>query len=228
MNHLRRAAYLNSNGASLLAVGENSKAFKCFKGSLQSLLQAVIIFEEAPPASTDVTSPTSDIVSRPIPRTRMDGASMKPSDDDGKAYLYSKGLVFYLSSAISLFDLAFYGSVIVFNLVLSYQRRRTDMQERDLNKLLALYDLCLKLVGEGAKAKQYDCCNLVVATLNNKAVVHSELRDFTKARRVLYHVWDIMKYPDRRPKLLEPWEIEGIFLNIYLLLVNSPNVAGAA
>lgn len=227
-NHLRRAAYLNSNGCSMLAVGDNAKAFKTLKEALQNVLQAVMLYEDNPVASA-AERPDDDIVSRPVPRSRMDGASMKPSpEENDRAYIYSKGLVFYLTSNVTLLELAFYASVIVFNLVLALQRRRKPLQERDLNKLLALYDLCLKLIHEGSKAKQYDSCNLIVATLNNKAVVHAELRDFTKARRVLYHVWDVMKYPSRRPGLLEPWEIEGIFLNIYQLLVNSPKTASAA
>jgi hypothetical protein len=226
-NHLRRAAYLNSNGCSMLAVGENAKAFKALKGALQNVLQAVMLYEDNPVAAAASERP--DTVSRPVPRSRMDGASMKPSpEENDSAYIYSKGLVFYLTSNVTLLELAFYASVIVFNLVLAFQRRRKPLQERDLNKLLALYDLCLRLIHEGSKAKQYDSCNLIVATLNNKAVVHAELRDFTKARRVLYHVWDVMKYPKRRPGLLEQWEIEGIFLNIYQLLVNSPQTASAA
>jgi hypothetical protein len=226
-NHLRRAAFLNSNGASMLAFGDNAKAYKAFKGSLQHIMQAVMLYEDTPPPAKH--SDALDIVSRPVPRNRIDGMSMKPPpEENGNAYMYSKGLVFYLSGTIKLADLAFYSSAVVFNLVVSFQRRRKPLQERDLTKLLALYDLCLKLVSEGTKTKQYDNCNLVVAALNNKAVVHAELGDFTRARRVLYHVWDVMKYPSRRPKLLEAWEVEGIFLNIYLWLVNSPQVASAA
>ena len=108
------------------------------------------------------------------------------------------------------------------------------MTERDLKKLLALYDMVLKLIAESTRSvapngrPPNDCTNLVVATLNNKSVVHSELGQHATARRLLYHVWDVMKYPDRRPAMLETWEVEGFFLNIYLMLVNAPNVAGAA
>lgn len=237
MNHIRRAAYFNSNGASLLAGGDAKKAFQSFKTSLQTLTTAIVELEdEIPPPDTAVMvaaadSNTSRIeLSRAVPRSPMVGQNdAHPSpEEQGQPFLYSKALVFYPNSTATCVDLAFYSSVVVFNFVLTYHRNGKSQQESGLKKLLALYDLCLRLIGEGSRTRQHDCSNLMVATLNNKSVIHSELGQHAKARRMLYHVWDVMKHPERRPDLLETWEVEGIFLNIYLILVNCPQVAGAA
>lgn len=226
MNHIRRAAYFNSTGATCLAFGENAKAFKSFKTSLKCLAQAIMHAEDTAP--TEGQTADTEMITKAVPRSPMSQTKEGALGADGEPYLYSKGLVFYPNATLSTCDLAFYCSVVVFNLVLTYHRKSKNLRESDLTKLLQLYELCLKLISEGAKSNDYDCCNLMVATLNNKSVVHSQLGQHIKARRMLYHVWDVMKYPDRRPQLLETSEVEGIFLNIYLILVNAPQVAGAA
>jgi hypothetical protein len=226
MNHIRRAAYFNSSGATYLGAGENGKAFKSFKISLQCLAQAIIVTNEPSQAEKEVNS--DDMISRAIPRSPLGPRTQENGELDGQPYIYGKGLVFYPNSTLTLADLTFYCSVVVFNLVLTYHRKSKNLQERDLNKLLQLYELCLQLIREGCRSNQYDCGNLLVATLNNKSVVHSALGQHTKARRLLYPVWDVMKNPQRRPGMLESWEIEGIFLNIFLILINAPQVAEAA
>ena len=233
MNHVRRAAFLNGNGAIFLAHGNNGKAFKCFKGSLQTLIQAATELEVAAPATagTGVRHPTLDGISRPIPRSRIDGKDAQISIDDGnegKAYLYSKGLVFYPSATFTRVDIAFYASIVLFNLVLTHHRRSKDLQDRDLTNLLALYDLVLRLVGEAGRSEQYDLSHLALAILNNMSVVHADLGQHAAAARCLYHVWDVIQTPAHRPRTLEAYELEGFFLNVYLLLVNAPRVAGAA
>ena len=228
MNCIRRAAYFNSSGATLLATNEAGKALKAFKISLKCLAEAIVEANNDGGRIQDNPTDASGIISRAVPRSRMDLDQEDCLDELGQPYLYSKGLVFYPNSTVTLVDLSFYSSVVVFNLVLAYHRRSKSLQEADLKKLLQLYELCLRLISEGARSSHYDCCNLMVAALNNKSVVHSELGQHTRARRMLYHVWDVMKYPERRPGLMETWEVEGIFLNIYLILVNSPQVASAA
>ena len=235
MNHVRRAAYLNGNGATFLASGDIGKAFQSFKGSLQTLIQAAAELEVAAPAPAtaggDLRYLTPDGISRPIPRSRMDGKDAQISIDDGnagKAYLYSKGLVFYPSITFTDVDIAFYASIVLFNLVLTHHRRSKDLQERDLTKLLALYDLVLRLVGKASQSEQYDLSQLALATLNNKSVVHADLGQHAAAARSLYHVWDVLQTPVRRPRMLEAYELEGLVLNVYLLLVNAPRLAGAA
>lgn len=225
MNHIRRAAFFNNQGTIHLGTGETGKAFKSFKASLQSLAKAIVKADESSQMEDDATAGnSSEEISRATPRSIMN----QKQDEEGQPYLYSKGLVFYPSSTLTLVDLSFYCSVVVFNLVITFHSRGKNFQERDLHKLLQMYDLCLKLISESSRSSQYDCGNLMVAALNNKSVVHSELEQHTTARRMLYHVWDVMQYPERRPRHMERWEIEGIFLNIYLVLVNGPQVAGAA
>jgi hypothetical protein len=239
MNHIRRAAYFNSNGAALLAVGDTKKAFQSFQTSLKTLATAIEELGDAvPPPDNEVATAATDSrtnhigVSRAVHRSPMacqNDAPKDPSPDElGQPYLYSKALVFSPNSTATCVDLAFYNSVVVFNLVLTYHGDGKSMQEGGLKKLLALYDLCLSLLGEGSRTSQYDCTILMVVTLNNKSVIHSELGQHAEARRMLYHVWDVMKHPERRPGLLETCEVEGIFLNIYLILFNCPQVAGAA
>jgi len=255
MNHLRRAAYHNSNGALFLAVGENKKALKSFKTSLQTLARALLELEEggmlgdAPPPPAVVQDAVAGaagnnadqhhnndmVLSRAIPRSALCGPTNVPTNpqdvaenEEGKPYIYSKGLVFYPRASVTILDFAFYSSIIVFNLVVAYHRQKTHLRERNLTKLLALYEIVLKLLGESSRSRHNDCTNLVVAALNNKSVIHSELGQHQSAQRMLYLVWDVMKYPERRPRLLETWEVEGFFLNIYTLLVYAPRVAGAA
>lgn len=229
MNHIRRAAYFNSNGATYLASGEVGNAFRSFKTSLQCLAQAIIkVNEDSQPTREDeALANQNDQISRALPRSSF-GPAREAQDQEGQPYLYSKGLVFYPNTTATMADLTFYCSVVVFNLVLAFHRKSKVLQDRDLQKLLRLYELCLRLIGEGARCNQYDCGNLLLATLNNKSVVHSQLGEHTVARRMMYHVFDAVQYPDRRPRHLESWEIEGIFLNIFLMLVNAPQVAGAA
>ena len=231
MNHVRRAAYLNSNGATFLGIGDNGKAYRSFKASLQTLLQAVLELDVTTGETEVERTPIMDAISRPIPRSRLDGGDAQLSleaDKEGKPYLYNKGLVFYPNTTFTTVDLAFYASIVVFNLVLVHHRKSKNLQDRDLTKLLALYDVVLKLISGSARSGQYDCSHLALVTLNNKSVVHSELGQHAMATRMLYHVWDVMKAPTRRPRLLETWEVEGLFLNIYLMLINAPRVAGAA
>lgn len=233
MNHIRRAAYLNGNGAIFLAHGDNEKAFRSFKGSLQTLIRAATEFEMAAPESYGkaVRHPTPDGLSRPIPRSRLDGRDSEITLNDakeGKAYVYSKGLVFYPSLTLTLEDITFYSSIVLFNLVLTYHRTSKHLQDRSLTKLLALYDLVLRLVVANAHSSQYDLSQLAVAALNNKSVVHAELGQHVAAARSLYYVWDLLQSPIRRPRLLEASELEGLMMNIYLMLVHGPSVAATA
>lgn len=231
MNHVRRAAYLNSNGASYLAMGDTEKAHKSFKDSLKTILQAISegdVIEELP---LPERNPTFDAMARPIPRSRMDGNDAQLSmqaDKEGKAYSYGKGLVFYPNTTFTTTDLAFYSSIVVFNLVLTCQRRPKHLQEKQMQRLLRLYQVVLQLIDETSRSGKYDCSHLVVATLNNTAVLHSELGQHASARRMLYHVWDVLRGPQRRPMILDTFEVEGLFLNIFLMLANAPRVAEAA
>ena len=228
MNHIRRAAYFNSSGATYLAAGEIGNAFRSFKTSLQCLAQAILKVDEEPqPTNSETQVDSSEQISRVLPRSRL-GPARQEEEIDGQPYLYSKGLVFYPNPTTTMADLTFYCSVVVFNLVLTYHRKNKVVKDRDLRKLLRLYELCLQLIGEGAQSNQYDCGNILLAAMNNKSVVHSELGEHAVARRTMYHVFDVLQYPQRRPGSLELSEIEGIFLNVYLILINGPQVAGAA
>jgi len=174
---------------------------------------------------------TTSTISRPIPRCRLDGMDEQiasANNQGGKPYIYSKALIFYPNTSLTPVDIAFYSSVVVFNLVLTSHRKSSNLRERDLAKLLALYDLVLQLISASTRTGKYDSSHLVLATLNNKSVVHSELGQHRVARQVLYYVWDVLRTPVRRPRILDPWEIEGISLNIFLMMVNAPNVAEAA
>ncbi|CAB9509547.1 expressed unknown protein [Seminavis robusta] len=228
MDQVRRAAYHNSTGASLLAAGDTKKACKSFKSSLQVFARLVAqLGDDQPPPQE--ANPDEVKVLWPVPRSPMASPDTETSpENQGQPYLYSKAMVFYPNSTITSVDLTFYVSVVVFNLLVTYQTTKKNPQGRDLKKIFDLYELCLRLISESAKSMEYDCAHLVVATLNNKSVLLSELGQHTLARRMLYHVWDVMQYPQRRPEHLEQSEVEGIFLNIFLILVNAPYVAGAA
>jgi hypothetical protein len=160
MNHIRRAAYFNNNGASLLAGGDPKNAFQSLKTSLQTLATAIVELENevTPPPNNAAmvaaaNSNTNHILpSRAIPRSPMVSENDAPEDpppDESRPFLYSKALVFYPKSTATSEDLSFYTSVVVFNLVLTYHSNGKILRESGLPSTTFASDLLAKVPDPG-------------------------------------------------------------------------------
>jgi hypothetical protein len=102
-------------------------------------------------------------------------------------------------------------------------------QLRDGGKYLlsaqVLYETCLSLLN-CQKQPEYDCSNVIIASLNNMACLNVELFNPIKAEQMLLWLELLIKEGKVRTDTLHGDDIADVVLNIRILLV--PACAGQA
>jgi hypothetical protein len=235
MSTENQSSRLNEEGASYHTRGDDNSAFAAFKDALESLSTDSLAQTSASasglltPVTPNPTDPsngrlptTTSTVLRPIPSCpRSDVPS--PADDE-PAYFYDRCLTFEPSQAADPEATPYCSAVIIFNMGLLFQKRGKDA--KTLYKALFLYMVSLRHI-QTSSNDQFKKTDVVIAALNNQAVVFYLLKDYGKARTVLGELWNLLRGLQCRPQSFVKGDIDGIVQNI-LLLLHSPSLAAAA
>ena len=225
---------LNEEGASYHERGDDNSAFAAFKDALESLsIDAIARTTESvsallsPTPTSDPTIPDhlgrSTMAIRPIPSCPRSDVPA-PADDE-HAYYYDRCLTFEQTQAIDPEATPYCSAVIIFNMGLLFQKRGKD--EKTLYKALFLYMVSLRHIQASTNGDRFKKTDVMIAALNNQAVVFYLLKDYGKARTVLGELWSLLREIQCRPRSFVKGDIDGIVQNI-LLLLHSPSLAAAA
>lgn len=139
-------------------------------------------------------------------------------------FVYRRALVF--DSDLSFADqdwdecLSIFLAMIKFNLGLTFQIKSNELGERALVRALVWYDLSLAHVQETVQTAAPMHLNIVLATMNNMAIVSHDLCNFGKVRQIYQNVLEILTAhatDGSKPNGFEEEDMQGLLLNIILL-----------
>jgi tetratricopeptide (TPR) repeat protein len=246
MDLVQRAAHLNMEGASYLEEDDEQRALISFNNALECMSHAAghyycskLLQQVAAAASTPVETPadgsppstnTIPLMAIPKPHESDESDQMEFHADDDSAdenpqhFIYSQALVFNPEVARNPVDSLFYSAVIIFNTALAFHQRGKCMDPSAQLKAASLYDISLDLLKESAT--RFNCSNIIVGALNNKAHLYFKLGDFHKARSVLDQLLAVMISIKGSPPAFSETDVQGILHNI--LLLHSASYAAAA
>jgi hypothetical protein len=229
MTNPSNAARLNEEGASYHERGDDNSAFAAFKDALESISidshvrtgasVSAMLSPVPDPTNPNNTSTARSSLVASHPRT--DEPIICEEDE---TYLYDRFLVFEPEYASDPEAASYCSAVIIFNMALVFQKR--DNHVKTLYKALFLYIVSLRHLRTNA-SERFKNSDVVIAALNNQAMIFCMLKDYGKARTVLGELWSLLRELRRRPGSLNKKDIDGIVQNI-LLLLQSPSLAAAA
>ena len=231
------AVRLNEEGAFFFQSGDENSAFAAFKDALGSLSNdsiartslSVSAMLSAPGASADsVASDGSTTVNGKGTRSPLVPSSARTeapiSGENEEPFLFDRCLSFDASHAADPEAASYCSAIVIFNMALVFQKRDND--HKTLYKALFLYLVSLRHI-KAPGNDRFSKSDVVIAALNNQAVVFYKLKEFGKARAVLGEVWKLLRDLRARPDSFQKVDIDGIVQNI-LLLLHSPSLAAAA
>ena len=194
------AALFNQSGASYLISNQPELAVECFQKAL-----------------TCVTSPVQALALC-IAQSQQEMMSQQKSvlacrEEDTDGYLYSKPFFFNPTASITEEEILPCGGVIMFNLAISYHRRGSEL---DLATAIKLYDRCLSLV---RFAQAFDCSNVIIAALHNKARAYEDLCDYNMARAAFQMLAKILQSDGLRTDTMDSRDLQEVCLSIYFFKV---------
>ena len=234
------AARLNEEGAFFFQSGDEDSAFAAFKDALGSLsndsiartslsVSAMLSAPVTASSADDATpgGPSSSIQHKGS-RTHLFPSStrteMPISGEEEEPFLFDRCLSFDASYASDPEAAAYCSAIVIFNMALVFQKRDDD--HRTLYKALFLYLVSLRHI-KASGSDRFSKSDVIIAALNNQAVVFYRLKEFGKARAVLSELWKLLKTLTARPESFQKVDIDGIVQNI-LLLLHTPSLAAAA
>ena len=231
MSNPSHAARLNEEGASFHERGDDNSAFAAFKDALESIsidshlrtgasVSAMLSPVPDPTSSTGYSAGSTRTPMIPShPRT-----DEPITNEDEEVYLYDRSLAFEAEYASDPEAASYCSAIIIFNMALVFQKRGSD--EKTLYKALFLYMVSLRHI-RSSSSDRFSKSDVVIASLNNQAIVFYLLKDFGKARTILGELWTLLRDLRHRPASFKKTDIDGIVQNI-LLLLHSPSLAAAA
>lgn len=231
------AARLNEEGAFFFQSGDENSAFAAFKDALGSLsndsitrtsLSVSAMLSPPGPSADAVGSDGSTSVNGKESRSPLVPSSTRTeapiSGENEEPFLFDRCLSFDASHAADPEAAAYCSAIVIFNMALVFQKRDND--HKTLYKALFLYLVSLRHI-KASGNDRFSKSDVVIAALNNQAVVFYKLKEFGKARAVLGEVWKLLRDLRARPDSFQKVDIDGIVQNI-LLLLHSPSLAAAA
>jgi len=215
-----------------------SRNHDCTKESLSSLPFATAL----PADAAKLMAETAAAVS---PKDQSQSLPSSKSFTDSAHFVYSRAFVFFLnqpattaaatSTPPSPILLRVTAAMIHFNLALSYQKMANEWGERSLMRALKLYDLCLTVIHGGDVTMPHNL-HLVLATMNNMAVICYDLNMYSKVSRFCASITKVVHcvgmdgglrtMQQQQPHCFGDDDVEGLMLN--LLLLNVPPIPPAA
>ena len=230
MDWLRKAAELNSHGASLVGSRNVKLALEYFRSSLDivSLLAQGFTYCGQEPGAYGPTSNSSQSqLSLDLPSVSSFSSAANQNEkpkargdlEEAHQYLFLKALTFTADiDDLSAEILSFCTAVVEFNIALSFHMLSRRWGERCLCKAVRVYDDCLAQLRRSACG--LEACNTVLfAALNNKAAIYYEMSYFERARDTLGCLLDAINKSRKQGSLapVEDEALEGFLFNILLL-----------
>lgn len=247
---------MNNGGAAFLASGNVDAAFSSFRGALELIGR---MYEGGEDPQIPLSAPTfaaSGAKTSSLASSNKEGLKAKPNRStcpsqpstrapvqqihplskpsyDHPHFVYCQALVFNPSLSLTMENwdeyLPICLAMIKFNLGLTYQMKSKDVGERALVRALVWYDLCLAHVQETMQTALPLHLNVVMAAMNNMAIVNYDLCHYTKVRHIYQNLLEIMNCHSSagsKPLGFKEEEMQGLVLNIILL--HSDAIAPAA
>lgn len=213
IEQIKRAAELNQRGASFLAAGNYESALPCIHEALETIATAshnpLLSFWEAPGRPDPLRMLPPSLLF--LPDNQKD-TTIRTIEDDANQFIYSKPFFFNPEASFAQEEIISYGAIIIFNLALIYHNKARTFGEEALITARRLYDNCLELLKHGSR---FDCSNVIIALLNNRAAIHNELFEFRESCQNFKLLADLIGKSIVRTDTLDKGDLRDIFLNIH-------------
>lgn len=218
---------LNNAGADLLAAGEVDAAFKNFRYALELLRRLCEQSNNAPSPQASGQVDSSSVLPQQVVES-LKHIPFQPNKPTFRHshYIFSEAMEFNQDvDQVAVENLGAYQpvffAIIQFNLGLALQMKSKEAGERALFRALAWYDACLETVQAAVEAAVPLQLDLILAALNNLAIVNYDLCQFSKVRQIYQKILDILvsfsKTNYQSHGLLPEDEMNDLLLNIMLL-----------
>lgn len=228
-NLIRRAAYLNREGATALVLGDLPSAVNLLSQALQVIVEAGG-FDSSPSIMSDYMAQSFPFerqapCSLPSQLRHKQVHKLSESSESGFFFVYSNPFIFH-PITVEVPDYATNcAAVCLFNLGLAYHQRGRLADSAAVSRAHTLYNMSLALVAQ--MPCQAACMNLKVAGTNNLAHVLFEVCESAEAKTTLQALLAILSAnKTTSPPPFGDVEIEKFYMNI--LYVNGSTLAGAA
>ena len=231
------AARLNEEGAFFFESGDENSAFAAFKDALgnfsndsiaRTSLSVSAMLSPSVSAADAGSSAAAAAAAGNSSRSPLVPSSARTeepiSGDDEEPFMFDRCLSFDSSHAADPEAAPYCSAIIIFNMALVFQKRGKD--RKTLYKALFLYLVSLRHIKTSSN-ERFNNSDVVIAALNNQAVIFYHLKEFGKARAVLGELWTLLRDLPARPDSFQKCDIDGIVQNI-LLLLHKPSLAAAA
>ena len=229
-------AELNNSGAVLLASDDVDSALQCFRDALELLRLMYEDRKELPRIPTPEKSGMIPCPSSPqaAQQDRTDAWAASKTVYEHSHFVYGQALAFDPAVTLTTENwdecLPICLAIIKFNLGLASQMKSKDLGERALVQSLRWYDTCLGHLQENVQASMPLHMNIVLAALNNMAIVSYDLCKFEKVHQIFQNVLEILSSyscAEETPQDFQEEDMQGLLLNI-ILLHSSEAIAPAA
>lgn len=211
LESIQQAASFNQKGASLAASGNFEEALQCMHRALESItIASQKVFSD----TTNKEKGSSLFPPNLLPSQKNKGSSYFPNDRNH--FVYAKPFFFNPEACISEQEISSYGAIILFNLALIYHLRAESLGDTALVMSRRLYDKSWDLLNHGSK---FDCSNVMIALLNNRASIHDELLEFEEACNNFLLLSDLISKAIIKTDTLDREDLRDIFLNMYFFKI---------
>ena len=198
---LIHSAWLNQQGASLLLTRDVEQAALFFKQALEVVRSD----------SRDMLHPSPPLIIPTGPAGRQFACLEK-----NRGFVYFKPFFFNQDATFNEQDIASYNAIMTFNLALCYHLEGQCFRDGGgfLATAKSLYQNALELLNHDW---QYDCSNVMIASLNNLACVQSDLLKVDESCQTLLLLSTFINEGRVRTDTLSKDDLRDIVLNICLL-----------
>jgi hypothetical protein len=220
MNSIKYACSLNNQGVDLLLSGESSRAMKAFQSTL-CLLKAA--HEAATTSCIEMIISCDDV---PLPF--CESTSTIPALQGLSCYVYDHSIM--ISDNINADTdetLSLYIAIVLFNSALASHSEGTALgRDKSLMKASVLYSLVVKFLTSRTMLDDTSSTILTLLALNNKAQIHYDQCEYGHSVDCMNQISKIMGSVCGLHSALSPEDINGLMLNVMLLII--PTAAQAA
>jgi hypothetical protein len=222
MNSINYACSLNNQGVDLLVSGEYSRATKTFQSAL-SLLQAV--HEAETTSCTEMKNVSCDDVSLPF----CESTSTVAGFQGLHCFVYDHGLMISVNGNGDTPEktMSLYIATVLFNSALaSHSEGTAHGRDKSLMRASVLYGLVAQLLNRCTILEDTSTSILSLLALNNKAQIHYDQCDYVQSVDCMGQISKIMSSVRGVYSALNHRNIEGLLLNVILMI--TPTAAQAA
>jgi hypothetical protein len=222
MNSIKYACSLNNKGTDLLVSGESSRAMAVFQSALSLLKKASDEAETTSCPEMNISCKNASLISFGESTSTISGLQGL------HCYVYDHGIMISdnvngdTSETISL-----YIAIVLFNSALTSHAEGTALgREKSLMKASVLYSLVVQLLSKCILSEYPSTTIVTLLAFNNKAQIHYGQCEYVQSVDCMQNISKIMGSVPGLHSALNHENLEGIMLNVMLLV--TPTAANAA